>query len=55
MKFVVLNRENFFDAMRLLHNPEVTISSFGELWVTLWMSIAQLSALEANRIQYRLA
>ena len=55
MKFVVLNRENFFEAMRLLHNPEVPISSFGELWVTLWMSIAQLDALSANRIQYRLA
>lgn len=53
MKFVVLNREHFFEAMRLLYNPAVPISRFGELWVELWLNSNQLATLSAQRIPWR--
>jgi hypothetical protein len=55
MKCVVLEREHFFNAMRLLHNPQVAISQAGSLWVTLWLSPTQIDVLAQNGIQCRAA
>ena len=50
---VIINRENFFTAMHILHWSDIHIYQAGSLWVTLHLSVPQIDTLKANNILYR--